>query len=114
MRIISQNGTTNVPYEQCIIHRIGKKIYFVSNNLVGVLLPVSDMEMASYSTEEKAQKAMEMLRLASAGVLVAKNVPDDKLKELMKYGAVTVEDTDDIRVEHNGYFQFPKDEDVEV
>ena len=123
MRVISQDGTIDIPYEQCVIQRFKTEIYFLNKNLTGVEQLVSDMEIATYSTEEKAEKAMEMLRTAYTGRFVTTaNVPDDfneQLKELMKggFGTVIVKDTNDSRVEFdnlNGYFQFPQDEDVEV
>ena len=123
MRLISQNGEIDIPYEQCVILRFKEKIYFLNKNLTGVEQLVNDMEMASYSTEEKAKKVMEMLRTAYTGRFVTNaDVPDDfneQLKELMKggFGTVVVKDTNDSRVEFNnlnGYFQFPHDEDVEV
>ena len=123
MRIISQDGTIDIPYEQCVIQRFREKIYFLNKNLTGVEQLVSDMILASYSSEQKAEKAMEMLRTAYTGRFVTTaNVPDDfneQLKELMKggFGTVIVKDTNDSRVEFNnlnGYFQFPQDEDVEV
>ena len=61
MRLISQDGTIDIPYEQCVIQRFREKIYFLNKNLTGIEQLVSDMEIASYSTEEKAEKAMEML-----------------------------------------------------
>ena len=64
MRIISQDGTIDIPYEQCVIQRFKTEIYFLNKNLTGVEQLVSDMEIATYSTEEKAEKAMEMLRTA--------------------------------------------------
>lgn len=118
MRIISQDGTIDVPYEQCVIQRFREKIYFLNENLVGLEHFERDMEMASYSTEEKAQKAMEMLKLASAKVLVLNaNVTDDLDEQLEKLRTVIARDTSESRVELNklnGYFQFPKDKDVEV
>ena len=86
---------------------------------------VSDVPLITlgiYSTESKAQKAMEMLRAAYTGRFVTNaNVPDEfneQLRELMKggFGTVIFKDTNDSRVEFNnlnGYFQFPADEDVE-
>ncbi|WP_075678519.1 hypothetical protein [Roseburia sp. 831b] len=62
MRVISQDGTIDVPYEQVVIQRFNRVIYFLNKNLTGVESVINDMEMASYSTEEKAKKAMEMLR----------------------------------------------------
>ena len=61
MRIISQDGTIDIPYEQCVIQRFKTEIYFLNKNLTGVEQLVSDMEIATYSTEEKAVKAMIML-----------------------------------------------------
>ena len=62
MRIISQDGTLDIPYEQVIIQRFRSEIYFLNKNLTGVEQLVSDMVVATYSTAEKAQKSMEMLR----------------------------------------------------
>ena len=79
--------------------------------------------IATYSTSEKAEKAMEMLRTAYAGKFVTiADISEDfneRLKELMKggFGTVLVKEANDCRVEFNnlnGYFQFPADEDVEV
>ena len=64
MRVISQDGTIDMPYESVIIQRFGREIYFLNKNLIGVEQLVSDMDIATYSTEEKAKKAMEMLRIA--------------------------------------------------
>ena len=56
MRVISQDGTIDVPYEQVIIYRFQKDIYFLNKNLTGVEQLVSDMVVAKYSTEEKAEE----------------------------------------------------------
>lgn len=61
MRVISQDGTIDIPYEQVVIQRCEEKIYFLNSNLTGVERLVNDMEIATYSTDTKAQKAMEML-----------------------------------------------------
>lgn len=62
MRVISQDGTIDMPYEQVVIQKFKNDIYFLNKNLTGVEQLVSDMVVATYSTEEKAKKAMEMLR----------------------------------------------------
>ena len=55
MRIISQDGAIDVPYENADLERKGKIIYvWTLDNVYG--------SFASYSTEEKAIKAMEMCR----------------------------------------------------
>ena len=118
MRIISQNGAIDVPYEMSAIRNEDNVIIL---NMVGDTGKGS--VIATYSTSKKAEKAMEMLRTAYTGRFVTNaDISDDfneQLKELMKcgFGTVVVKDTNDSRVEFNninGYFQFPQDEDVEV
>ena len=118
MRIISQDGTIDIPYEMSAIRNDDKLIILCMVGETG-----KGSVIATYSTSEKAQKAMEMLRTAYAGRFVTNaDISDDfeeQLKELMKggFGTVIVKDMNDSRVEFNnlnGYFQFPKDEDVEV
>ena len=117
MRIISQEGTVDVPYENVVLYQDEKEIMCIFS---GVYI---GRKLAQYSTTEKAQKAMEMLRTTYAGRFVTNaDISDDfneQLKELMKggFGTVIVNDRCDSRVEFNnlnGYFQFPQDEDVEV
>lgn len=55
MRIISQYGCYDIPYERTMLTNIGTKIY--ADNLA-----VKELCVAEYSTEEKAEKAMEMCR----------------------------------------------------
>lgn len=62
MRVISQDGTIDLPYEQVIIQCFKKNIYFLNKNLIGVEQLICDRVVAKYSTEEKAKKAMELLR----------------------------------------------------
>lgn len=64
MRVISQDGTLDIPYEMVVIQRFEEKIYFLNQNLAGVEGVTSDLEIAEYSAKEKAIKAMEMLREA--------------------------------------------------
>ena len=104
MRIISQDGTIDIPYEQCVIQRFKTEIYFLNKNLTGVEQLVSDMDIATYSTEAKAQKAMEMLR-------------DTYLSRMELDGGYDA--VNGCYVQPNFWvlpkvFQFPKDEDVEV
>ena len=95
MRVISQDGTIDIPYESVIIQRFGREIYFLNKNLIGVEQLVSDMDIATYSTEEKAQKAMEMLQ---------NDYYDHVAEKTYHEGAYYI----------HPYFRFPKDEDVEV
>ena len=48
MRVISQDGTIDIPYEEVIIQRCGREIFFLTKNLIGVEQLVSDMDIATY------------------------------------------------------------------
>ena len=122
MRVISQDGTIDIPYEQCVIQRFREKIYFLNKNLTGVEQLVSDIEIATYSTEEKAKKAMEMLRDAYIGMpIVMQNVDisEGVMKEferLKKCGIMVQTKNQPSKVEcvNNAIFQFPQDDEIEV
>ena len=123
MRIISQDGAIDIPYENFVFGITKDNFIVAIRDTVARPSEVCQGIVAEYSIKEKAEKAMEMLRTAYAGRFVTNaDISDDfneQLKELMKggYGTVIVKDTNDSRVEFNnlnGYFQFPQDEDVEV
>ena len=60
MRVISQDGTIDIPYEMSIV--------WCEDSVAVLLQAVGEVgeyqTFAKYSTEEKAKKAMEMLRIA--------------------------------------------------
>lgn len=122
MRVISQDGTTDFPYdnswlsvyERCINGRI-----YVRVQLCGYDVSV---DVADYSTKEKALKAMEMLREAYVGMPVVMqnvDVSEDMAKEferLKKCGVIVRAENHPSKVDfiNNAFFQFPKDDEVEV
>ena len=123
MRVISQDGMIDVPYENFVFGTTKDNSIVAIRDTVARPQEICQGIVAEYSSKEKAQKAMEMLRTAYTGRFVTTaDISDDfseQLKELMKggFGTVIVKDTNDSRVEFNnlnGYFQFPQDEDVEV
>ena len=122
MRVISQDGTIDMPYEEVIIQRFKSRIYFLNKNLTGVESLSDDMQIAEYSTEAKAIKAMEMLREAYIGMpIVMQNVDisDDAAKEferLKKCGIMVQAENQPSKVEYanNAVFQFPQDDEIEV
>ena len=122
MRVISQDGTIDIPYEQCVIQRFREKIYFLNKNLTGVEQLVSDMEIATYSTTEKAIKAMEMLREAYIGMpIVMQNVDisedvAEEFERLKKCGIMVRAENQPSKVDfiNNAVFQFPQDDEIEV
>lgn len=122
MRVISQNGMQDIPYEK-FVFSITKDNRIVAT--IGCTAPTTEMYMstiAKYSTREKAMKAMEMLRSAYTGMpIVFQNIePSEDVKELLKRaktnGIIAITDDKKSKIEYvnNMIFQFPKDEDVEV
>ena len=57
MRVISQDGKVDFPYEESVISQNGKDITLHSNLIANIHTVI-----ATYSTEAKAIRAMEMLR----------------------------------------------------
>lgn len=122
MRVISQDGTIDMPYEEVIIQRFRSRIYFLNKNLTGVESLSDDMQIAEYSTEAKAIKAMEMLREAYIGMpIVMQNVDisEDVAKEferLKKCSIMVQTENQPSKVEcvNNAVFQFPQDDEIEM
>lgn len=116
MRIISQNGTIDVPYDMCCVWRQEEVIYCRAIGSDDNIL------MATYSSENKAEKAFEMLRVAYIGMpIVMQNVDfsEDLAKEferLNKCGMVVQTENQPSKVEYinNAIFQFPQDDEIEV
>lgn len=122
MRVISQDGMQDIPYEK-FVFSITKDNRIVAT--IGCTAPPAELYMSSvakYSTQEKAVKAMEMLRSAYTGMpVVFQNIePSEKFRELLEItktnGIITITDDKKSKIEYvnNVIFQFPKDEDVEV
>ena len=114
MRVISQDGTIDVPYEMVVIQRFEKDIYFLNRNLTGVENLINDITLAEYSTEAKAIKAMEMLR-EQYGKLEAMKILASGTAEYMEKALAT----DEMIKHYNTYcdmnvFQFPQDDEIEV
>lgn len=114
MRVISQDGTLDMPYEEVIIQRFRSRIYFLNKNLTGVESLSDDMQIAEYSTEEKAIKAMEMLRGQYKGLEVFKVLASGTAEHMEKSF-----DSDELKKYIRAYhdinvFQFPQDDEIEV
>ena len=109
MRLISQDGTFDVPYEQVVIQRHSYGIYWLNKNLIGVEVPgiYEDFKIASYSSEAKAIKVMEMIRKSYTGYIFCK-------EDLMMRAEMSENEKVTNLMESFLYFKFPKDEEVEV
>lgn len=118
MRVISQDGRLDFPYEESVVF-----ISLVDASEIRIVAIGDDdnVVIAKYSTEEKAKKAMEMLRDAYIGMpIVMQNVDitDDMAKEferLKKCGVLIRADNQPSKVEYinNVIFQFPAEEELE-
>lgn len=110
MRIISQDRTIDVPYEEVIIQEFMSRIYALNKNLTGVELLNDDMQIAEYSTEAKAVKAMEILRKAYENNGFYHHMSaTDTFEKAMSY--LSNEEFKELTSE---YFQFPQDDEIEV
>lgn len=102
MRVISQDGTMDVPYEVSSLNMVVGKYEDVVNAAIYCCNSFSTIRMAEYGSEEKAKKAMEELRysymchnLANMG-----KTPPDGIDEKLTMGL-------------SGVFQFPTEEELE-
>lgn len=107
MRVISQDGTMDFPYEISTIF-----IYPRIENAIAIQ-PTGDSEISiigRYSSKEKAIKAMEMLREHNEGVAFLKTVINTEKGAQFVSG---LSKTDFNKLTQN-YFQFPQDDEIEV
>lgn len=116
MRVISQDGTLDFPYELSTI-----RLY---NEIISMGMCKDDVcrsVIAKYSTKEKAIKAMEMLREAYAGkpklnVDEIPNLTPQEFGEKLGIGDILLCDKTnaDVSFSSNYYFRFPRDNEIEV
>ena len=86
MRVISQDGKTDYPYENSVVYVVENEIFISFNG--------EDDLVATYDTEEKAKKVMESLR--------------------MDYTKFQVSESEKVYFAFNfpKFFQFPKNSEV--
>ena len=116
MRLVSQNGEFDIPYENAALSRTG--------NIITAYVPIVGEKgtiKARYSTNEKAQKAMKALHKVYAGMFLAQNVEmsDDDYEECIKmaargFGIIKIMvNSPDMKFEPaNIVFRFPEDDEV--
>ena len=114
MRVISQSGNYDFPYEHIVVRHEMEYVMAVHKEKEYVL--------GKYSSDDKAIKAMEMLREAYIGMpIVMQNVDisEDMAKEferLNKCGVIVQAENQQSKVDfiNNAFFQFPQDDEIEV
>lgn len=106
MRIVSQDGKYDLPYEECTLF-VGEK---------GVLAtpigdPETDVMMATYSSKDKMQYVMHSLHRIYAGLTVEENECSTFIKaasgSMDILGRMTVKNT-------NLVFQFPDENELDL
>lgn len=116
MRIISQDGKFDLPYESCVIWIDNK----AGINVSPIGEPDSNYTFGVYSTPKKAEKAMKLLHEAYSDMpIILQNVEipkidDDRLKGILDCSIIKKAPNDPSKIEHinNAVFQFPKEEDL--
>ena len=102
MRVISQHGNVDLPYEQIVVCHAMESVIALYNGNKYVL--------GEYSSKEKAYKAMEMLREHNDGVIFLKTIINTE-KSTPFIGSLSKTDFDKLT---QNYFQFPQDDEIEV
>lgn len=124
MRIISQDGTIDIPYDLFSLSISGgryKDVEYAAIYCHNASSP-KGTKLAEYSREEKAERALKMLQEAYTGMpIIFQNVDlDDSVKKMFsdfrKNGIIlhSFEDTEPkVEYVNNMVFRFPKDDEVE-
>ena len=114
MRVISQHGNVDLPYEQIVVR--------IEMEYVMAVHKEKEYVLGKYSSDDKALKAMEMLREAYTSMpIVMQNVTisEDMAKEferLKKCGIIVRAENQPSKVDFisNAVFQFQQDDEIEV
>ena len=113
MRIISQSGLLDAPYELIAISPYSKNMATIVGTFPGNDIGKGDRVyiLAEYSTEEKAIKAMEMCREQYAQSELNKDMIQKVADTLSK---ISVSVIDDVRKQlaEKYLFQFPADDEI--
>ena len=123
MRVISQDGTIDIPYDYFSLTIASGRYEDVEVSCIfchNLSSPLGT-KLAEYSSKEKAKKAMEMLREAYIGMpIVMQNVDisEGVMKEferLKKCGIVVQTENQPSKIEciSNAIFRFPTEEELE-
>lgn len=112
MRVISQDGTIDVPYDYFSLSMSGGKYkdvevaYIYCHNLSSP----NGTKLAEYSAKEKALKAMKMLRkVYENNVFYHCTVNSKRFEEVQ-----SILSEEQFRKATTEYFQFPQDDEIEV
>ena len=102
MRVISQHGNVDLPYEQIVVCHAMESVIALYNGEKYVL--------GEYSSKEKAYKVMEMLRERHTDNVFCREDIQYKAEIMLDEGMDIVREM----MMKCEYFQFPKDDEVKV
>ena len=102
MRVISQHGNVDLPYEQIVVCHAMESVLALYNGEKYVL--------GEYSSKEKAYKVMEMLRERHTDNVFCREDIQYKAEIMLDEGLDIVREM----MMKCEYFRFPKDDEVEV
>ena len=102
MRVISQRGNVDLPYEQIVVRHEMEYVMAVHKEKEYVL--------GKYSSDDKAIKAMEMLRERHTDSVFCREDIQYKAEIMLDDGLDIVREM----MMKCEYFQFPKDDEVKV
>lgn len=113
MRVISQDGKIDIPYEYFVFSIVGNGSgcsIIATRNIAEPPEVAINSVIATYSTEAKAVKAMEMLRERHTDNVFCREDIQYKAEVLLDDGLQIVRE---MMMKYE-YFRFPKDEEVKV
>ena len=102
MRVISQHGNVDLPYEQIVVCHAMESVIALYNEKKYVL--------GEYSSKEKAYKVMEMLRERHTDNVFCREDIQYKAEIMLDEGSDIVREM----MMKCEYFRFPKDDEVKV
>ena len=102
MRVISQHGNVDLPYEQIVVCHAMESVIALYNGEKYVL--------GEYSSKEKAYKVMEMLRERHTDNVFCREDIQYKAEIMLDDGLQIVREM----MMKCEYFQFPQDDEMEV
>ena len=113
MRVTSQTGKSDMPYDYftfSIVNNGSKYSIIATKNIAESPEVFMNSLIATYSTEEKAIKAMEMLRKAYENNVFYHCIAGSKRFEEVQ----SILSEEQFRKATTEYFQFPQDDEIEV
>lgn len=104
MRIISQNGNVDLPYEKTLIFHAMETVLARCEGYD------KEIVLGEYSSMKKAYRAMEMLREQHEKVAFLKTIINTE-KGTSFASRLSITEFDEMT---RNYFQFPQDDEIEV